>query len=81
MVEAPYRPERFMLTRLPVEMEFEPGLEMLADGGVKKGAQDFKMSPRNWGDTGWKTREPTGWQRTLGKVMGDKNASLTCGER
>lgn len=38
-------------------MEFKPGLEMLADGGVKKGAQDFKMSPRNWEEMAMAGRE------------------------
>lgn len=57
MVGASYRQERFTLRRLPVEMEFEPGLEMLADGGVKKGAQDFKMPPRNWEEIAMAGRE------------------------
>lgn len=45
-----------------------PGLETLAESGVEKGAQDFKVSPGNGRTLLWLEERTRGRKRALGEM-------------
>lgn len=51
-------------------VESELGLEMLADKGVEKGAQDFKVSSRKGSRLLWLEREPGDGKGHYGRCRG-----------